>query len=462
MLGAVKLLLCLVLPAVALQQELFNQNCSVYGGATFFVNTSGVNSVDCGTSLRPCKSISFAVNLATIKKVSSLIVIISTGSYKEVESIKLDCGRWSLRKVTFWGERDKQQLVEVDLSLDALLCEVNLIDLHWLNSRPVIHQAFMSNVTVCQCSAKGTNISITGSSSNIILKYTNISSSSGYQPKLPLLSMTTLSGFYNFMQILNCNFVNNVGPVLTVENIYQTSIVDSHLEGNKGQLHGAIITGHVSHLRISGTKFIRNVGSLLFLDGNHSLASFEECEFSCNVVNKSMFLSPVLLQNVHQVSCNNCTVDTDCPVHCGPGEFLSSSILCSPCPAGTYSLGTVSNKTVLQCTSCPAGTYNSKKRSKQCTRCAKDTFASKTGSSSCTKCKNEFFTSKPGQSSCSSATVGFIVFTVFVSLLIAGPLLILMLKKRLGEDKCSLCIPHSPSRQRLCEDEPNIYAVQNE
>lgn len=188
----------------------------------------------------------------------------------------------------------------------------------------------------------------------------------------------------------------------------------------------------------------------------------EECDFSCNMVNKSLFLSPVLLQNVHQVSCDNCTVDSDCPVHCGPGEFLSSNILCSPCPVGTYSLGTVSNKTVLQCTSCPAGTYNSKERSKQCMHCAKDTFASKTGSSSCTKCKNDFFTSKPGQSSCSSATVGFIVFTLFVSLLIAGPLLILMLKKRLGEEKCSLYILRSPSRKRLCEDEPNIYAVQNE
>ena len=61
MLGAVKLLLCLVLPAVILQQELFNQNCSVYAATTFFVNTSGVNSADCGASSKPCYSISFAV-----------------------------------------------------------------------------------------------------------------------------------------------------------------------------------------------------------------------------------------------------------------------------------------------------------------------------------------------------------------------------------------------------------------
>lgn len=150
-------------------------------------------------------------------------------------------------------------------------------------------------------------------------------------------------------------------------------------------------------------------------------------------------------------------------VLCGPGEFLSSNILCSPCPVGTYSLGTALNKSMLQCTSCPAGTYSSKTRSMQCTRCAKGTFASKTGSSSCTKCKNDFFTSKPGQSSCSSARIGFIVFTVFVSLLIAGPLLILILQKRSRDEKCSLCIPRSPSRQRLREDkQPNIYVIQNE
>lgn len=139
----------------------------------------------------------------------------------------------------------------------------------------MIHQAFMSDVAICQCTVKGTNISITGSSSNIILKYSNISSSSGYHPKLPLLSMATLSGFHNFVQILNCNFVKNVGPVLTVENINQTSIVDSYLEGNKVLAGGSIITGHVSHLKLSGTKFIRNVGHLLFLDDNHSLASLE-------------------------------------------------------------------------------------------------------------------------------------------------------------------------------------------
>ena len=105
MLGVVKLFLCLVFPAFALQQEILNQDCPLYAGTTFFVNTSGVNSPNCGASSKPCYSTSYAVNLAVRKNVSSLTVNISTGKYEELESIKLDCGRWSLRKVTFWGER---------------------------------------------------------------------------------------------------------------------------------------------------------------------------------------------------------------------------------------------------------------------------------------------------------------------------------------------------------------------
>ena len=109
MLGVVKLFLCLVFPAFALQQEILNQDCPLYAGTTFFVNTSGVNSPNCGASSKPCYSISYAVNLAVRKNVSSLTVNISTGKYEELESIKLDCGRWSLRKVTFWGERLVEQ-----------------------------------------------------------------------------------------------------------------------------------------------------------------------------------------------------------------------------------------------------------------------------------------------------------------------------------------------------------------
>ena len=42
----------------------------------------------------------------------------------------------------------------------------------------------------------------------------------------------------------------------------------------------------------------------------------QECHFSCNMVDRSLFLSPVILHNVHQMSCDNCTVDRDCPGTC--------------------------------------------------------------------------------------------------------------------------------------------------
>lgn len=166
-------------------------------------------------------------------------------------------------------------MVEVDLSLDVQLCEVSVIDLHWKNNKPVIHHVLLSDITICQCTAKGTNISITGSSSNITLKDSNISSSSGYQPNLPLLSMAALPGFHNTVQIVNCNFVNNFGPVLLVGNVYQAYIVNSYLEGNKASSDGSIITAQNSQLNILGTKFVRNFGTLLVLDDDSSSASLE-------------------------------------------------------------------------------------------------------------------------------------------------------------------------------------------
>ena len=38
-----------------------------------------------------------------------------------------------------------------------------------------------------------------------------------------------------------------------------------------------------------------------------------------------------------------------CLVHCAPGEFLESNILCKPCPVGSYSPGVVMNKSVEKC-----------------------------------------------------------------------------------------------------------------
>ena len=53
----------------------------------YFVNTSVVNSPNCGASSKPCCSISFAVNLAVRQNVSSLTVNISTGRKDEMESV---------------------------------------------------------------------------------------------------------------------------------------------------------------------------------------------------------------------------------------------------------------------------------------------------------------------------------------------------------------------------------------
>lgn len=166
-------------------------------------------------------------------------------------------------------------MVEVDLSLDVQFCEVSLVDLHWKNSRPVLHHALLSTITICQCTAQQTNISIIASSSNIILRDSNISRCSGYQLRLPFLSVTSLPGYHNTLQIINCNILDNVGPVLYVGGVHQASIVASHLEGNKVFSQGKIITAQVSHLTMSETRFVRNFGALLGLNDGYSSASLE-------------------------------------------------------------------------------------------------------------------------------------------------------------------------------------------
>lgn len=39
----------------------------------------------------------------------------------------------------------------------------------------------------------------------------------------------------------------------------------------------------------------------------------QECYFSCNMVNGSFFMPPMMLHSIDQVSCANCTVDSECP-----------------------------------------------------------------------------------------------------------------------------------------------------
>ena len=71
----------------------------------------------------------------------------------------------------------------------------------------------------------------------------------------------------------------------------------------------------------------------------------------CKITKRYIMTIIIWLQN----SCVLCSVfSTGCPffpclVHCAPGEFLESNILCKPCPIGSYSPGVVMNKTVEKC-----------------------------------------------------------------------------------------------------------------
>ena len=79
--------------------------CPVFSGKSIFVSTAGQDSETCGVQTKPCRSITYAVNLAVHQNVSSVVLNISAGNYQEAENIKLDCGRRSLQSVTFWGAR---------------------------------------------------------------------------------------------------------------------------------------------------------------------------------------------------------------------------------------------------------------------------------------------------------------------------------------------------------------------
>lgn len=166
-------------------------------------------------------------------------------------------------------------MVEVDLSLNVQFCEVSMVGLHWKNSQPVLHHALMSTIAICQCTAQGTNVSITASSSNIVLQESSISKCSGYQLGLSLLSVTSLPGYHSMLQIVNCNISDNFGPVLFVGSVNNATIVASDLEGNKVSSDSKIITAQVSHLKILSTRFVRNSGTLLRLEDDYSTASLE-------------------------------------------------------------------------------------------------------------------------------------------------------------------------------------------
>ena len=166
-------------------------------------------------------------------------------------------------------------MVEVDFSLNVHFCEVSIVGLHWKNSQPVLHHALMSSITICQCTAEGTNVSITASSSTIVLQENSISRCSGYQLGLPLLSVMSFPGDRSTLQIINCNISDNFGPVVFVGSVHTATIVASHFEGNKVSSDRKIITAQVSHLKILSTSFVRNSGNLLGLEDNSASASLE-------------------------------------------------------------------------------------------------------------------------------------------------------------------------------------------
>lgn len=99
------LLFMSLLPVISHSQGYARSNCPMFSGESFHVNNFGKDDVNCGTAAKPCHSISYAVNLAVRQNISSVLINISTGSYKEAESIKLDCSRWQLRRIAFWGAR---------------------------------------------------------------------------------------------------------------------------------------------------------------------------------------------------------------------------------------------------------------------------------------------------------------------------------------------------------------------
>ena len=106
MLDSVILMLLLAVPPIFSHQERNNETkCPVFSGQSIFVSTAGKDSETCGSQNKPCRTIAYAVKLAGHQNISSVVLNISAGSYQEAESLKLDCGRRSLQRITFWGAR---------------------------------------------------------------------------------------------------------------------------------------------------------------------------------------------------------------------------------------------------------------------------------------------------------------------------------------------------------------------
>ena len=172
-------------------------------------------------------------------------------------------------------------MTQVNISIYAQLCDIRMSNLHWINSQSVLHNVLLSNFSLCESSAQGTEISIIGKSSNLIFHSVTISKSTGYQKLLPLISLTSFPGNQNMLLINFCNYTDNIGPLFIVESTFQASIVHSYFEKNMASFGEKLITLQFSPLNISDTKFLQNNGTVLGVHNSGSLNA-SDCLFQQN------------------------------------------------------------------------------------------------------------------------------------------------------------------------------------
>lgn len=218
--------------------------------------------------------------------------------------------------------RHGENVVQVDVSFDVQLCEMSIIELHWKKGSPVIHNALLSNLSICQSTMDQTDISIIGSSSNIVLQDSSIANSSGSKQMLPILSVNSFPGYHSQLQIKYCNFSDNNGPIIFIANM-QATIINSHFEGNKEFSPGRkIITSQFSHLEVSTSRFISNSGTLLEIKSSGSLNLRE----SLIVRNKGLNGSVIVMEGVTRSVVKYCVFNDSSSSKEGPVMRIKDSI----------------------------------------------------------------------------------------------------------------------------------------
>ena len=211
--------------------------------------------------------------------------------------------------------------MQVNVSFDVQLCEMSIIDLHWKKGSPVLHKALLSNLTICQSTMDQTDVSILGSSSNIVLQDSSIANRSGYKQMLPILSVNSFPGYHTHLQIKYCNFSANNGSVIFIANL-QASIINSHFEGNKEFSPGRkIITSQFSHLIVSTSRFISNSGTLLGIKSSGILNLSE----SLFVRNKGLNGSVIVMEGVSRSVVKDCVFQDSSSSKEGPVMRIKDS-----------------------------------------------------------------------------------------------------------------------------------------